>query len=492
MDGSSGLSVEWDRTGSNGKVTLTAVLNGSPVYGDEINIKPDKARSGFIAALRAKVPSIDDAQATELEAKLLGIMVEATAKKDDTAAPADAAQPDPIALLTEMPKAVVVEAKAMLDDANLMQRVVDDIGLLGVAGEKELRATVYLIGVSRLLDQPLAGIVQGPSSSGKSYVIKKTASLFPPETILRATQLTAQALFYMQPGSLVHRFVVVGERSRAENDDTADTTRALREMLSEGRLSKALPVKVNGLIETKLIEQDGPIAYIESTTLTKVFAEDANRCIMLTTDEQPEQTRRIISALAAGYARGMTADAQRIIDRHHALQRLLQAYSVIVPYAERLGEAIDSHPCEARRAFPQVVSLIQASALLHQRQRQVDADGRLIAGADDYRLARHLLAVPMARQLGGRVSDGALRFLKRLREWFGRETFTKPDAKAKETGSQSSVYGWMAELHDAGLIERVEEQHGNRAARWRVSADADDPQAAAVLPAVEAVCPKGD
>jgi hypothetical protein len=128
--------------------------------------------------------------------------------------------------------------------------------------------------------------------------------------------------------------------------------------------------------------------------------------------------------------------------------------------------------------------------LLHQRQRQIDSDGRLLATADDYRLARHLLGMPMARQLGGRISEPAARFLERLQEWFGpEEVFTTPDAKRKESRSKSSVYGWLAELHDAGMVDKVEAQRGNKAAQWRLSADAPDPDAAAVLPPVENVCP---
>jgi hypothetical protein len=389
-----------------------------------------------------------------------------------------------------MPEVVRIEARTLLDAPNLMQRVVEDIAALGVAGEKELAATVYLVGTSRLLASPLAAIVQGPSSSGKSYVVKQASTLFPPEAIIKATQLTPQALFYMQPGGLVHRFVVTGERSRLENDDTAEATRALREMLSEGRLSKMLPIKnKDGRPETVLAEQDGPIAYIETTTLTKVFNEDANRCILLTSDETPEQTRRILSTLAGVFARGAAVDRQRIIDRHHAMQRMLQPFAVLVPYAERLADAMGSYRVEARRAYPQVVSMIQASALLHQRQRQIDADGRLLAAADDYELARHLLGLPMARQLGGRISEPALRFLERLQDWFGGgETFTTPEARRKESRSKSSVYGWLAELHDAGMVEKVEGPRGSRAAQWRLSSNAPDPDAAAVLPPVENVC----
>ena len=185
----------------------------------------------------------------------------------------------------------------------------------------------------------------------------------------------------------------------------------------------------------------------------------------------------------------MAVDIQGIIAKHHALQRMLEPRTVVVPYANRLADAIDHHRVEARRAFPHLMTMIQVSALLHQRQRKIDLEGRLVAEADDYALARHLLAGPMARQLGGRVSEPAARFLGRLKEWFGDGTFSKPEAKRREKGSQSSVYGWVSELVGAGLVEQVKAQRGNQAARYRVSDDAPDPDALAVLPPVEKVFP---
>lgn len=119
-------------------------------------------------------------------------------------------------------------------------------------------------------------------------MVSRVAGMFPPEAVLIATQLTPMALFYLDAGSLVHRLVVSGERRRAEDDEAADATRALREMLSEGRLSKLVPLKEDGRQRTVLVEQEGPIAYVENTTLTRVFNEDANRCILVNTDERAE------------------------------------------------------------------------------------------------------------------------------------------------------------------------------------------------------------
>ena len=353
------------------RVTLTAHLGDEVVAHEKLDLGKPTARSRFAQKLCEGRNGIDP-QAVERE--LVRIAVNEAGKRTELPVEGldERARHDSAALLVAMDDNHKAEALAMLESPDLFQRVVQDICSLGIAGEKELSATIYLIGTSRLLSKPLAAIVQGPSSSGKSYTIEKVATMFPPEAVLVATQMTPQALFHMKPGSLEHRFVVAGERSRLENDERAEATRALREMISAGRLVKLMPVKTGGEIETKAIIQDGPVAFVESTTLGKVFDEDANRCLLLTTDERTEQTRRIILSLAARYS-GQTsqAEVEGIVQRHHALQRMLQPYSVVVPFADRLGVLIVHDKVEARRAFPQLMSMVQASALLHQRQRQL-------------------------------------------------------------------------------------------------------------------------
>jgi hypothetical protein len=390
-------------------------------------------------------------------------------------------------LLAEMPADVRAEAEAYLRDPDLIERVADDIAALGVAGEWKLTETLYLIGVSRLLKRPAAGRVKGPTSSGKSYVIDQVARLFPAETVIHATQMTPQALFHMRPGSLRHRWIVAGERSRKEDDDTAEATRALREMLASGRLSKLMPVKVGNDLETVPIYQEGPIAYVESTTLSTVFDEDENRCLSLFTDEREEQTQRILERLGEDHAGGAQPDASdRLVSVHHAMQRMLRRREVVIPYAPRLAELIPARRVEARRAFPHLLSMIQAGALLHQHQRGQDGEGRLIATPADYRLARRLLLSPMRRLMGGGISEPARRFHDRLRGW-AKVPFTSTQARRKEEHSRAAVYGWLTELHEAGLVRVVSEGRGSSPTTWELVPN-DPEECGAVLPPVKEVC----
>jgi hypothetical protein len=371
--------------------------------------------------------------------------------------------------LEGMPADLLAEAEALVRSPELMKRLVDGIASVGVAGERELGATLYLIGTSRKLARPLAGRVKGPSSSGKSFIIERVARLMPPESVVFATQITPQALFHMPPDALRHKFIVAGERSRKDDDDVAEATRALREMISSGRLSKLMPVKFGNELQTVLIEQEGPIAYVESTTLSKVFAEDENRCISLFTDERDEQTRRVMKSLATNYACigiDIGAGTSRVVLLNHAIQRMLARKDVVVPSAPKLAELLPHSNVEVRRAFPHLMSLVQASALLHQYQRSNDSAGRVIATREDYQLARHLLSEPMRRLLGGGISAPARRFHERLGRWFGLAQFSTKDARRKEQASRASVYDWLSELREAGAIELIEPGRGSKPSTW--------------------------
>jgi hypothetical protein len=393
--------------------------------------------------------------------------------------------------LVGTPEDILQEAEALLKDPELMMRVAQDVEACGVAGEQDLTTTIYLTGVSRLLPRPLACRVKGPSSSGKSYIIDTTVQLLPPEAVIVATQMTAQALFHMPEGRLSHKFVVAGERSRLEDDERAEATRALREMLSGGRLSKLMPLKTHGgTIETVRIEQEGPIAFIESTTLERVFDEDENRCLELYTDERSEQTGKVIAQTAAAYQDpAWKAGMDRRVQVHHALQRLLRPYGVRVPYAERLGGLFPRERVEARRAFSHVLNLIQACALLHQRQREVDNEGFLIAAPEDYQLARRLLAKPLSRLLGDAVSDAARRFYLTLaatwpyRAGISPPCFTTTEAKKVQKSSKSAVNEWLWELESVRAVQLVEEGRGRKPAVWQLT-DLPPAEGGTLLPSV--------
>jgi hypothetical protein len=478
-----GLQIEatWQR---GGKARVVALLNGKLVHADNLDPASELSRQRFKNALSKKAPALTPDRLGTVDQDLLklidGCGEQPAGSGND---PASAEE-----LLGRMGEQARRAAQAMLAEPLLFKQIAADVQALGIAGEVRLAEAVYTVGTSRLLFRPLAAIVRGPSSSGKTYIVEQTSRLFPPEATIHATQMTPQALFHMPPGGLANKFIVAGERSRMEEDVRAEQTRALREMISTGRLSKLMPVKgEGGVIQTVLIEQEGPIAYVETTTLSRIFEEDANRCLLLATDERPQQTRKIIRATAAAAAgRGPAPGrVEAIIAKHHAAQRMLQALPVHVPFADRLGERFPDDRVESRRAFGHVLHTVQAVALLHQLQRDRSESGELKAEPPDYQLAVQLLSDALGPALGG-VSAPAKRFWEKVTDWFpDGDLFTVKDVIEREGGSKSSVYGWVSELHEHGLLELVEPPRGRMPARYRPTGKDIDEVAGVELPGAE-------
>ena len=373
-------------------------------------------------------------------------------------------------MLAEMPEDLQAKMESTLRSPNLLRWVVDGIEESGVAGERFLALTIFLTGTSRHLRRPLAVIVQGPSASGKSYSIEQVAKLFPPESILSATDITPNALYYMDPGELEHKFVVAGERPRRENDETAKTTKALREMISAGQLVKLVTNTDNEGPRSVMVRQKGPIAYVESTTAPELFEEDANRCLVLHSDERPEQTRKILLADAkqlTGESAGERRDQVR--EEFQCLHRLLVPLQVVIPFAERLAELFPKEPLEVRRSFGHLTSMVQTIALLHQYQRVREAAGRIVGQAEDYFLARLLLDEVFGQSLGQKASEALKRFVARVRTMTGEHT-AKEIAQSINM-SERTAREHLAELLERGLITQSTPARGPIPAGWMIPAN---------------------
>jgi hypothetical protein len=177
-----------------------------PIHSDTVTIESAISRR----RLAQRLADITKLDIDDIDRQLLAIMdaphEAATVKTDDV--------PNHSELLEAMPQDARDEASALLADPGILTQIYEDISALGVAGEEKLSATIYLVGTSRTLQKPLSAIVQGLSSSGKSFIIERVADLIPPEGILQAQQLSPQSLFHLPYGALRHRYIVAGERSR--------------------------------------------------------------------------------------------------------------------------------------------------------------------------------------------------------------------------------------------------------------------------------------
>ncbi len=309
------------------------------------------------------------------------------------------ASPEPeVPVMTDTQRA---EAMGLLQDPKLLGRILDDFDACGLVGERANKLICYLACVSRLLPRPLSVLVQSSSAAGKTSLLEATLGFMPPEAMTRMSSLTPQSLYYMGETELQHKILSV-----AEEEGVAQAAYALKLLQSDGRLRIACVGKdsQNGRPQTQHYEVEGPVAMLLTTTAEHPDGELANRCIRLSVSENPQQTAAIHRLQRADYLPRDKdpphVDRQAVQQRHHHAQRLLEPLPVVIPFAEQLTFRTDQ--TRHRRDHAKYLSLIAASALLHQYQRQrVTQNGtpHVVATLQDLALANQLAAASLGTRL---------------------------------------------------------------------------------------------
>jgi len=295
-----------------------------------------------------------------------------------------------------------VQAQELLEDPDLLKRVGDAIRASGYAGDLTPPLLVYISLTSRHLERPLNLAMIAQSSAGKNRAIDAALDLMPPEAYYLEKSGSARALIYVD-ADFAHKIVVVSEVDSIPEDGPPAS--AIRSLAADSIMSYDVVEKdpQTGQFATRRIEKPGPTGII--TTSTRPLGEQmSTRLLTVTVPDTPEQTRAILMAHATA-VKGTTRTTD--VTAFVALQRWLDlagTHEVIVPFADALAKAVPDKLVRMRRDFRQLLTVIQALALLYQRQRKRDEAGRVISEMDDYRMAWDLLLDTFTASASGGVS----------------------------------------------------------------------------------------
>ncbi len=440
------------------RVTVKAT-RGEAFHVDTIDLYASRSRAEF-ARRAGKALGID---ADAVEAALLALLVEAEKTAEEPKGEDEA-----VALV--MSEAERSEALAFLRREDLLDQVAENLDALGFVGEETNKRLLYLVAVSRKLEDPLSAIVLSQSGAGKSGLTEVIERLCPPEDVVLLTRLTPQSLYYTEPGFLDRKLVIVEERYGSMEADYS-----IRVLQSRKKLIAAAPVKdpQTGNMRTKVFTVEARAAFIEATTASSVNHENATRCFELQMDETEEQTRRIHERqrlLRTGRGLELKRQAEAITRRHWNAQRLLEPLPVVIPFADRLS--FPSSWMRTRRDHARFLNLIEVSAFLHQHQRERSQEGAIVAALADYEAAYGL---------AGEVLKETLTDLKRpLREALqriqglagqGERSISRREIREALGVPDSTVRRWLSELVELEYLEADGGKQG-KAARYVVTARA--------------------
>jgi len=411
--------------GSDGLRVALRLKVGDRFHLDSLDLARDADRRRFVE--RA-------AEETGVSAELLKrdvgrLLLALEQAQTELARPTEAASS--VVRLTEAERA---EALAWLTAPDLVGRLRAAFHKAGIIGEENNTLLAYLAGVSRLLERPLAIIVQSASAAGKTTLMDAVLAFFPEEERIKYSAMTGQSLYYLGETNLKHKILAIVEEAGAEK-----ASYALKLLQSEGELTIASTGKdpTTGRMETQVYRVEGPVMIMLTTTAIDLDEELQNRCLTLSVDESPEQTAKIHTlqrerrTLAGLVAKAERTELLRVLRN---AQRLLTAVEVLNPYAPSL--TFPSGRTRNRRDHEKYLTLIDSIALLHQHQRpkgRYELGGRTLeyvpVTLDDIALANELAPEVLGRSLDElppqtRTVLGHIRTLMRAKTK-GVDTFTR-------------------------------------------------------------------
>ena len=326
---------------------------------DKLDLYSSKQRQVFINQASVELGLKDEIIKKDL-GKVLLTLEEQQAKQQD-----DGSDKKPTELEPEDRKA----AFELLNDTDLLNRILSDFNQAGVVGEETNKLAGYLSCVSRKLDRPLAVIIQSSSAAGKSSLMESILALMPEEERVQYSAMTGQSLFYMGETNLKNKILAISEEEGVSN-----ASYALKLLQSEGEVTIASTGKdeATGNLVTKEYKVEGPVMLFLTTTAIDIDEELLNRCVVLTVNESREQTQAIHAAQRSRRTlQGLEnkLEKERVVQLHRNAQRLLKPLAVINPYADQLTFLDDK--TRTRRDHEKYLTLIDSIALLHQYQREV-------------------------------------------------------------------------------------------------------------------------
>ncbi len=282
----------------------------------------------------------------------------------------------------------------LLGDEHLLDRVAEAVSALGYASgdgdDYRSPKLVYLVVVSRLLPRPINLVVVGPSAAGKSFVVMLGLRLFPcgDADAWYALNGMSERLLAYTDADLRHRVLFIQEAASLHHDGIGASL--LRSVAWEGSVAYETVEKTTDGLKARRIEKPGPTGFI--TTTTKGVEPELETRVLTVTVPDTEQATRLILAATAARANGHVPEEPDLAPWHAAQAWLAGegVRDVTIPFAHDLSEQVPARQVRARRDFTQLLTLIQAHALLFQRQRERDEHGRVIADARDYRAVYEL------------------------------------------------------------------------------------------------------
>jgi DNA primase/energy-coupling factor transporter ATP-binding protein EcfA2 len=352
-------------------------------------------------------------------------------------------------------------AIAELKKPKLLERTGQLLQQCGIVGEQHNSLIAYLVYTVRKQPVPLHVMFLGSSGSGKTYLQERISELVPEEDKIEITQITENALYYFKQHELQNKLILI------EDLDGAMTVfYPLRELQTKRRISKTVTLKDSkGNLKTITLTVEGPVCVSGCTTKEKIYEDNANRCILLYTDQGRDQDKRINEYQAK--LSGGEINKEREIQYKELfknMQRVLRPIGIINPYAKWIE--LPEQVFKPRRTMTLLLGFIEAVTFYHQYQREVkkDAHGGLYieTTVEDIEAAFGLLKNVLFSK-SDELTKSAREFFEQLKTYTSQNqlvSFKTHEIRKIFRMEPRTIQRYMRELSQYSYIKRINGQKG--------------------------------
>ena len=304
--------------------------------------------------------------------------------------------------------------KQKIDDAEEKLKTLDDpllwIGSIIewlTAGERNNILLCFLAYCSQvILKNPISVIALGEAGSGKSHIEEVAMSLIPSEFIVNEKNITQAALFrraeeseYFYDGKIVNYGDMGGSN---DQDFMEESKNIMKELQSEGFVSKPVATKVDGAWETRELNLIGKPCLTYTTVPNYQFDEqELSRSIIITPriDNKKEFNKRNRALEFHGksyqYMEKMKLESEQIQYMIYLLRDLMKDTIIINPYVDVINDFLNNSEYY-KRDFPKYNNLLKVISAFNYYNKTLyekdDGTKILYTSAVDVQLFISLLA----------------------------------------------------------------------------------------------------
>lgn len=349
------------------------------------------------------------------------------------------------------------KAIEFLKNPNLIKNIDTLLEQAGIIGEEENRINLFVMASSYKMPNPLHGMVQGNSGGGKSHLINMIAQCMPQEDLLDMTRITSKSLYHYREKELVNKLVIIQDFEGLDEDAQF----AFREIQTHKRLSSSTAEKdMLGNTRAKIKIVNAHFASLFATTKAEIYLDNMSRSVIIGIDESEEQTLRIIqrqNQKKAGLSNSEKEQEAKQLLRN--CMRVLKSHNVINPFADKLMLPLEAKML--RRLNEQFQNFVCQITLLHQYQRKVDSQGRLVATKEDVSLAVDMFFNSIIMKVD--ELDGSTRqFFEKLKEYVRKQPkgstyrFSAMEVRQVTNLVKSTAFKYIRILQELEYIQQVE------------------------------------